>query len=368
MRNLKKSISAVCFFLFIVIAPTASMLIPDKTVSKTERRELASAPKFTMAAFFDGSYMKNLETYFLEQFPARDALRTIKAETEVNLFGKKDANGYFKTEDGIFKLETDYNEKNVIRAANAIQKLSLDTFSASNCYYAIIPSKNYYLSETEKYPVYNEELLKSKMKEIVTAASYVDFYDKLTLDDYYKTDLHWKQENIAHTAKFLLGQMHTPISETIKNPIYRKNEISFFGAYAAASSFLTEPDFIYFYESDMIKQMQVYDYEKEQYVTVYAPEKLGGMDDYDFYLWGARALLRIENPNSTSEKNLLIFRDSFGSSIAPYLAESYANTTLVDLRYVSASYAMELLSEMAFDDVLFLYSASILNHSDSLRF
>lgn len=66
-----------------------------------------------------------------------------------------------------------------------------------------------------------------------------------------------------------------------------------------------------------IERMQVYDYERKQNVSVYAPEKIGGMDDYDFYLWGARALLTIQNPECHNGKKLLLFRDSFGSSIAP---------------------------------------------------
>ena len=38
------------------------------------------------------------------------------------------------------------------------------------------------------------------------------------------------------------------------------------------------------------------------------------------------------------------------------------------VRYVSASYALELLGDTEYQDVLFLYSAPILNHGDSLRF
>ena len=82
-------------------------------------------------------------------------------------------------------------------------------------------------------------------------------------------------------------------------------------------------------------------------------KKIGGMDDYDFYLWGARALLTIQNPECHNGKKLLLFRDSFGSSIAPLLAEYYEEVTLVDLRYVSASHALELLGDTEYQDVLF---------------
>ena len=142
----------------------------------------------------------------------------------------------------------------------------------------------------------------------------------------------------------------------------------FVGAYGAASAWKTTPDKMIYRTDPSIERMQVYDYERKQNVSVYAPEKIGGMDDYDFYLWGARALLTIQNPECHNGKKLLLFRDSFGSSIAPLLAEYYEEVTLVDLRYVSASHALELLGDTEYQDVLFLYSAPILNHGDSLRF
>lgn len=40
-----------------------------------------------------------------------------------------------------------------------------------------------------------------------------------------------------------------------------------------------------------------------------------------------------------------------------FYAEYYEEVTLVDLRYVSASHALELLGDTEYQDVLFLYSA-----------
>ena len=81
----KKKIAAVVFLLSLVCVPVAAFLLPDQAVSKTERRKLAKKPVFTVAAFWDGTYMEQLETYFSEQFPVRDGLRTVKAETETAL-------------------------------------------------------------------------------------------------------------------------------------------------------------------------------------------------------------------------------------------------------------------------------------------
>lgn len=369
-----KKTGAVLFLLFLAAVPVIQTILPDKQFSVPERRMLAKTPELTFAALLDGSFMDELEVYLLEQFPARDSLRTVKAQADTVLFGKKDSGGYFKSGDGIYKLETELNEKNIKRAAVQFEKIMTEYFSGADCYYAVIPDKNYFLEEQSGYPVLDYERLNDRMAESINAAQYLNLYEKLELEDYYRTDLHWKQERIFHIAEFLAQSM-TPEAkkDAAVNGADDGTECllatdTFLGGYAAASAFPAEKEPVFYYENEMIQNMRVYDYEKNQYVSVYAPEKLGAADDYDFYLWGARALLTIENPSAKNEEKLLIFRDSFGSSIAPLLAQYYGEVTLVDLRYVSVSYAMKLLSEKQYEDVLFLYSASMLNNSDSMRF
>ena len=75
---------------------------------------------------------------------------------------------------------------------------------------------------------------------------------------------------------------------------------------------------------------------------------------------GSQSLLRIENPHAATDRELIIFRDSFGSSLAPLLVQDYKTVTLVDIRYIS----VELLGnyiDFQSQDVLFLYSSLVLN-------
>lgn len=378
----KKKIAAVVFLLALVSVPVAAFLLPDQAFSKTERRKLEQKPVFTVEAFLDGTYMQQLETYFSEQFPAREELRTVKAEAETALLGKSDTDGYFKVDDGIYHLEAELNEKNVSRVADSIEKLCAEQFQNAHCYVAVIPDKNYYLagqredvgdknekrtgSIPKQYPTLDYARLDEMIQAEIPSAQKISLYDKLHLEDYYRTDLHWRQEKITNVVDALVQDMGQQ-TNTLSDGWQIATE-SFVGAYGAASALKTTPDTIFYRTDSSIERMQVYDYEKQQTVSVYAPEKISGMDDYDFYLWGARALLTVQNPECHNGKKLLLFRDSFGSSIAPLLAEYYEEVTLVDLRYVSASYALALLGDTEYQDVLFLYSAPILNHGDSLRF
>ena len=61
------------------------------------------------------------------------------------------------------------------------------------------------------------------------------------------------------------------------------------------------------------------------------------MDPYDIYLGGATALIQIDNPSGPKGRELVIFRDSFGSSLAPLLIDSYSRITIIDMRYIASS-------------------------------
>ena len=59
---------------------------------------------------------------------------------------------------------------------------------------------------------------------------------------------------------------------------------------------------------------------------------------------------------------MLLFRDSFGSSIAPLFVDNYSKITLIDIRYISSKILSEYIN-FNNQDVLFLYSSLVLNQN-----
>ena len=118
--------------------------------------------------------------------------------------------------------------------------------------------------------------------------------------------------------------------------------------------------------NDTLEQCLVYDYQNGKEIPVYDMEKAAGKDPYEMFLGGPLSLVTNENPNATSGKELILFRDSFGSSIAPLLVEGYEKVTLVDIRYMQPAMLEKFIT---FDnqDVLFLYSTSVLNNSSTIK-
>ena len=95
-------------------------------------------------------------------------------------------------------------------------------------------------------------------------------------------------------------------------------------------------------------------------------EKLTSRDLYDVFLSGSRSLLTIENPNAKTDRELILFRDSFGSSMAPLLLTDYAKVTLVDIRYIQID-VLDRFLEFGGQDVLMLYSVPVLNNSQTIK-
>lgn len=104
------------------------------------------------------------------------------------------------------------------------------------------------------------------------------------------------------------------------------------------------------YNLKLVKRGKVYDLEKYQ----------SSADKYNLYLSGPTSIITIDNPNTKTKKELILFRDSFGSSIAPLLIENYRKITLIDFRYINEK-LIEQYIKFENQDILFLYSVPVLN-------
>ena len=82
------------------------------------------------------------------------------------------------------------------------------------------------------------------------------------------------------------------------------------------------------------------------------------------FLSGSLSLVTIENPLAKEDRRLVIFRDSFGSAIAPLLISGYSEITLADIRYMHPDNLGKFV-DFGGCDVLFLYSTLVLNHSET---
>lgn len=357
MNKIKNITIAFGFVVTISMVFILNIIAKDKNISITERRTLATFPKITLDNVMSGKVTDDFEKYVSDQFIARDFFRGIKSFNSFNIYRQKDNNKLFERYGAIYKIYYPLNKNNIVKAANKINEVYNSYLKGMNVYYSIIPDKNYYLKDNNHIKIDYEELeyiMNSKIRDI----KYISIKNELDLSDYYSTDLHWKQEEIVDVANKIQNEMGILQNNKIQ---YKKiYEGEYYGTYYGQLAIKTNPDKMYVLSNDTIEKCITYNYETKTQSGVY--NRKSTIDKYDIYLSGATPIVSIENLNNFSGRELIIFRDSFGSSIAPLFIENYHKITLIDLRYISSKMLNQYI-KFENQDVLFIYSTLILNQN-----
>lgn len=362
-----RALGAVVLVSLWAILSLTAWFSADKERSEAERRPLQQKPLLTADTLLSGSYMEKFEDYSVDQFPLRDSFRTAKSLFSYGALRKKDNNGIYIADGYGAKLDYPVNDASLSYAQKKLNAIYRQYLEGTDCriYMTIVPDKGYYLAEPNGYPAMDYGKLFSYMAENMPWAQMVDITQILRISDYYRTDTHWRQERLLKTAQTLCRAMGAaePKEEDFA-PVLATQK--FYGVYYGQAALPMKPEELYVMESPLLKACRVYNYETGRYTDIYDREGLSGADPYDVYLSGAQAILTVENPHADTDRELIMFRDSFASTLAPLLVQGYRTVTLVDIRYVSSALLSDYLTFQE-QDILFVYSTLILNNSASLK-
>ena len=354
-------VMAAFFFSFFVWC----LFKPADETSDSERRKLAAMPALKLSSVASGKYMQDFEDYATDQFPLRDSFRTVKSYTAFYLLRQRDVGGIYLKDGYASKLEYPMDTASLDNAAAKFERIYDKYLSGKNVnvYLSVIPDKNFFMAGQNGYPVMDYGKFVSYLREKTGYMQYIDIFDCLEISDYYRTDTHWRQEKIVDVAQRLGAGMGVTLSGQYTTELLGK---PFYGVYYGQSALPLPAEQLYYLNSDTIGSCRVYDFETNAETTVYDMEKAQGKDPYEMFLAGSKSLMTINNPAAAADKRLIIFRDSFGSSVAPLLIEGYGEIILVDIRYLSSDMLGNFID---FDnsDVLFLYSTLVLNNSVTMK-
>jgi hypothetical protein len=350
---------------FFISVSLFAWLKPADDFSLSERRKLSQFPELSLKTIVSGDFMSSFENYTLDQFPLRDKFRTLKALVVLNVFNQRANNDIYVVDGHASKIEYPLNEDSVKRAGERFQYVYEKYLKDTNTknYISIIPDKNYFLAEKNGYLSVDYEKMISLLKENTDFLKYIDITKDLEISDFYKTDTHWREENIVDVAEKIGNEMGTDVKAEYKE---KTLDVDFYGVYYGQSALPLEAEKIKYLTNDVLESCKVFDYQSNKEISVYDMEKAQGKDPYEMFLGGPLSLVTIENENAQTDKELIIFRDSFGSSVAPLLLEGYKKITLVDIRYIHPD-MLEKYVEFNNQDVLFLYSTMVLNNSETIK-
>lgn len=395
MRDKWRLCIAMCSFVFCLVSMGVILTIdPGENVSGSERRRLAEAPELTWENMMDQSFMDDTEKYLLDHFPFRDGFRRVKAYFAYDVLQQKENNAIYVADGHAAKLEYPLNEASVERLAAKMTGLWQQYFPEQKVWYAIVPDKNYFLAEKNRYPSLDyERMIRLLSQELAkkTDFVYIDIISDLAIDDYYHTDTHWRQERILDVAHHIADAMGAGGTLNFSKGYqagFAEHEIKdFYGVYYGQAALPMEPDTIVYLTDEMIDEAYVWSLEENirsgqnagevvwpdgagaVLKPVYQIEKLEdgkSLDKYDVFMGGASSLQMVKNSNAVTDKRLIIFRDSYASSLVPLLLGAYEEITLIDLRYIDSARIGEYV-DFTDADILFLYNTSIVNHAEMLK-
>ncbi len=373
MQNKTKNIFVtVLFCLFFLGGALVCLLNPQKSYSDTERRQLKQFPALSWNAVMDTKWMSDFESYTLDQFPLRDTFRQIKAITHYYLFAQRDNNDIYIADGTVSKLEYPLQENSILKAADKFEEMYEKFFADTDAkmYYSVIPDKNYFLAAQNGYPAMDYDRLMELLHDNLHSFTYIDVFDQLTAEHYYRTDTHWRQEMLSGVVNTLADGMD--FADRLNDSYTAKTHTPFYGVYYGQAALPMSPETITYLTSDILEGCTVINHETGTVGGIYDMDKANSPDAYEMFLSGAVSLMTIENPAAETDRELVLFRVSFGSSITPLLVSAYKKITLVDTRYVMPD-AIESMHPTVYadmknaDDVLFLYSTMVLNNATMLK-
>lgn len=348
------------------------LLMPKAEFLDSERREPSKFPELTLESIMkDGldygdSFMKKFDdNYTPDNFPFRETFRKIKSWVGANIFLHKDKDGVFVVDGIAAEMQEKIDENSIAHAANRLtfiyEKYLKD--KGITPYISIIPDKGYFLAGQNGYLSMDYEKFIEQVLSSVDFAEYIDITGALDADDFYASDTHWRQEKIVAVAKLLIDSMG---GNHDSNYVMQTLDVPFYGVYAGRAPQPLSAETMYYLTNDNMANVTVFDYETNKPGALYDMDRAHGPDAYDMFLGGEKSKVVIENPNAKTDKELVIFRDSYGRSIIPLMVDDYAKITVIDIRYQIPQF---LLMGVDFEnaDVLFLYSTLVLNASSEMK-
>ncbi len=335
-----------------------STILPDKDFSQLENRNLSKPPKISLQAIQDGDFMADAEKYVSDHLVGRDLWVSIKSWCE-RLTGKQENNGVYFGSEGtlINRLETpdlDKLDKDMAHLDKLVSGVDAPV------YFGLIPSAAAIWSDRlpQGAPTADEKAIIDQLYS-KTQANTIDLYGMLNghkdEDVYYRTDHHWTSLGAYYGYAALMDAMGmeavsldsltpTTVTEDFNGTIFSTSGVRW-----------VAPDTIETYISDEGLEVTCYPEGSPVPGRLYVEEKLSVKDKYSFFLGGnLQPLCTIKTQNTDAPKVLLV-RDSYSDSLAPFLTQNFSEIHLWDFRTNYTS-LQDYIRENEIDNVVVLYS------------
>lgn len=212
----------------------------------------------------------------------------------------------------------------------------------------------------DKYPnsIQNHINCFNGLRDNLVDVKYVDTLTALSTHTdeyiYYRTDFHWTGLGGYYAAQALASVAGTPFDDISTYTEHSVTDCFKGGLTSYASVLAGDPDDVYWYVPS-----------REHTVTYYSQTRcespisgrtlFSANNGYTKFIYGDSYTTHIQS-NVGNGRKLLIFKDSYGNALAPYVLSSFDEVYLADYRYFELN-AIDFIEEKGITDVCFAMSA-----------
>ncbi len=326
----------ILFIALLAVGGVLVLVLPQQSFSENENRVLQEVPAPSLETIFNGDFQKNFETSVSDQFPLRDMWTGISTGLRRTL-GLHDAGGVYIGSDHFYfekKLNKDVPASQFNKNTGILKRFMGEH---PNTHVMLVPSPAKILSD--KLPtgaaLYDMDAMFATAKQTLGEAL-IDVREALSdatkdTQTFYRTDHHWTTRGAAAAFQAYRKQLGLTGGESA--PSFSSVTEDFYGTtYSKALEWNAVPDTIVQVDDAVPADVKV-TINGDKAGAVYDESKLATKDKYAYFFGGNYADVTIENPASESDRELVVFKDSFANSFVPMLIRSYRKITMIDLRY-----------------------------------
>lgn len=350
---MKKNLIGIFSIVMIITSFAVNVVSKDQMISEVEKRNLQQFPDITFENFFNGELRDDLNKYVEDQFYNKIMFNKVKSWVNYNLFRKNVNNGIYLYERSLYDQVYPLKESKVDEFNKTIKYLQSLFPNESNV--VIVPEKSMYLDNKHLKVDFSD--FNSYLNMDI-----IDLYNVLNSNSYYNTDLHLNHKGAYEAYKVIISKLTKEDPYSVE---FEKVSNDFYGYYTNKAMNFNVVDNVYQASNSILDELKVCFYnEKNRYqcqTGVYFNDYLETEDKYEMYLGGNKPVTVIENDNCDNDKELVIFKDSYALSIAPFIAQHYKKVTLIDLRLANEDFAKTFIEDNS--EILYLYGFKTINDS-----
>ena len=356
---------AVLFVAFIFAMAIWFMVNPKADYSSSEKRYLQQFPETSVDTVLSGEFSEKFETYFADHFPQRNMWVGLNSYYNLGI-GLNGRNGVYNSADG-YLINVPVDKENYVRKNIRVLAEFKEKIGDVPMTVMLAPSTGYIAAD--KLPLihdsYNDDTYFAETAKTLgeSGVNFVDLRETFKqkyaegVQLYYRTDHHWTTDGAYEGYVKLCEKLGVQPAD--KDSFAKTAYGGFYGTtYSTSGYWLTKPDSITVYDNQENTDKNITvkiseDGKDNHYGSMFFYNHIDEDDKYPVFLDGNHALTEIQNKNAKNG-TIVVIKDSFSHSLAPFLAENYSKVVLVDLRYYKQSVS-DLIKKENPEQVVALY-------------